>query len=63
MTVLGSDMLTIEEEPVRVVPGCEYSEGTGFEGHAFLRLPLSAREETHTISFTHQKLCMNFAML
>ena len=35
VTVLGSDMLTIEEEPVRVVPGCEYSEGTGFEGHAF----------------------------
>ena len=32
VTVLGSDMLTIEEEPVRVVPGCEYSEGTGFEG-------------------------------
>ncbi len=35
VTVLGPDMLTIEEEPVRVAPGCEYSEGTGFEGHAF----------------------------
>ena len=35
VTVLGPDMLTIEEEPVRVVPGCEYSDGTGFEGHAF----------------------------
>lgn len=35
VAVLGPDMLTIEEEPVRVAPGCEYSEGTGFEGHAF----------------------------
>ncbi len=34
-TVLDADMLTIIEEPVIVVPGCEYSEGTGFEGHAF----------------------------
>lgn len=35
VTVLGPDMLTIIEEPVRVAPGCEYCEGTGFEGHAF----------------------------
>lgn len=35
VTVLGPDMLTIVEEPVRVVPGCEYSEGTVFAGHAF----------------------------
>ena len=34
-TTLGADMLTIVEEPVFVVPGCEYSEGTVFEGHAF----------------------------
>ena len=34
-TVLGPDMLTILEEPVLVVPGCEYGEGTGFEGHEF----------------------------
>ncbi len=34
-TVLGPDMLTIEEEPVIVVPGCEYEAGTGFEGHAY----------------------------
>lgn len=33
--VLGADMLTIEEAPVTVIPGCEYSAGTGFEGHAF----------------------------
>ena len=34
-TVLGPDMLTIEEDPVYVVPGEMYAEGTGFEGHAF----------------------------
>ena len=35
VTVLGPDMLTIVEEPARVVAGCEYSEGTVFAGHAF----------------------------
>lgn len=34
-TVLDSDMLTIIENPVVVVPGCEYSAGSGFEGHAY----------------------------
>ena len=34
-TVLGPDMLTMEEEPVFVAPGAQYAEGTGFEGHAF----------------------------
>ncbi len=34
-TVLGPDMLTIVEEPKIVVPGCEYSAGTGFEGHEY----------------------------
>ena len=38
-TVLGMDMLTIEEEPVFVVPGCEYAKDTGFEGHAFFEAP------------------------
>lgn len=35
VTVLGEDMLTIEEEPKFVVPGCEYSQGSGFEGHEY----------------------------
>lgn len=34
-TVLGADMLTIIEEPVFVVPGCEYGKDSGFEGHEF----------------------------
>ena len=38
-TVLGKDMLTIVENPVIVAPGCEYGEGTGFEGHTFFEAP------------------------
>ena len=34
-TVLQADMLTIEEAPVFVAPGCEYAQGTGFEGHEY----------------------------
>ena len=33
--VLGSDMLTIVREARLIAPGCCYSEGTAFEGHAF----------------------------
>ncbi|MBQ8623053.1 MAG: family 43 glycosylhydrolase [Oscillospiraceae bacterium] len=35
LTVLDSDMLTIIEDPVIVVPGSSYSAGTSFENHAF----------------------------
>ena len=35
MTVLDSDMLTVTEDPIIVVPGAMYSSGTGFEGHAY----------------------------
>lgn len=38
-TVLGPDMLTIIENPVFVAPSEQYSEGTGFEGHAFFEGP------------------------
>ena len=34
-TVLGPDMLTVEEEPVFVAPGSVYAAGTSFENHAF----------------------------
>ena len=37
--VLDKDMLTIIEEPVTIVPGCEYSAGTQFEKHAFFEAP------------------------
>ena len=35
LTVLGPDMLTIKEDPKIIVPGSEYSAGTGYEGHAY----------------------------
>lgn len=35
VTVLGEDMLTVLQKPEIVVPGCEYSGGTEYEGHAF----------------------------
>lgn len=38
-TVLGKDMLTVTRAPAIIVPGCEYSKGTGFEGHAFFEAP------------------------
>ena len=38
-TVLGPDMLTIEEEPIFVAPPAQRAEGTGFEGHAFFEAP------------------------
>ena len=38
-TILEKDMLTVKESPVRVAPGSEYSEGTGYEGHAFFEAP------------------------
>ncbi|MCR4762825.1 MAG: family 43 glycosylhydrolase [Lachnospiraceae bacterium] len=38
-TELGPDMLTIKTAPVIVVPGSEYSAGTGFAGHAFFEAP------------------------
>ena len=35
MTVLDSDMLTILEEPVTIMPSQPYSAGSGYEGHEF----------------------------
>ncbi len=35
VTVLGEDMLTVIKPPAIIVPGSEYSEDTGFKGHAF----------------------------
>ena len=58
VTVLGPDMLTIEEEPVRVVPGCEYSEGTGFEGHAFFEAS-SIRKHNDTYYFIYSSEVMH----
>ena len=39
LTVLEPDMLTIRRGPRFVAPGNCYSQGTGFEGHAFFEAP------------------------
>lgn len=58
MTVLGADMLTIEEEPIFVCPGDEYSKGTGFEGHAFFEAP-SIRKKGSTYYFVYSSEVMH----
>lgn len=58
VTVLGEDMLTIEEDPVLVAPGCEYSEGTGFEGHEFFEAS-SIRKVKDTYYFIYSSVVMH----
>lgn len=58
VTVLGPDMLTIAEEPVFVAPGCEYSQGTGFEGHEFFEAP-SIRKIGKKYYFIYSSIVMH----
>lgn len=57
-TVLEPDMLTIKEAPVFVVPGVEYEQGTGFEGHAFFEAP-SIRKKGDTYYFIYSSTPMH----
>ena len=57
-TVLEADMLTIKEEPVFVAPGCEYSEGSGFEGHEFFEAP-SIRKVDQTYYLIYSSIVMH----
>ena len=57
-TVLGPDMVTMLEEPVFVAPGCEYAEGTGFEGHAFFEAS-SIRQRGNTYYFVYSSTVMH----
>ena len=57
-TVLGPDMVTIEEEPVFVAPGSVYSAGTGFEGHAFFEAS-SIRKRGDTYYFVYSSEVMH----
>lgn len=57
-TVLGPDMLTIIEDPVIVVPGGEYEQGTGFEGHAFFEAS-SIRKIKDTYYFIYSSSVMH----
>lgn len=57
-TVLEADMLTIREEPVFVAPGSCYSQGTGYEGHAFFEAP-SIRKIKDTYYFIYSSQVMH----
>ena len=57
-TVLGPDMVTIEEEPVFVAPGDQYAAGTGFEGHAFFEAS-SIRKRGDTYYFVYSSEVMH----
>ena len=57
-TVLDKDMMTILEKPVFVAPGAQYSEGTGFEGHAFFEAP-SIRKIGDTYYFIYSSQVMH----
>lgn len=58
VTVLGPDMLTIEEAPVFVAPGCEYGKGSSFEGHEFFEAP-SIRKMDDTYYFIYSSVVMH----
>ncbi len=57
-TVLGADMLTIKEAPVFVAPGCEYGQGSSFEGHEFFEAP-SIRKIGDTYYFVYSSVVMH----
>ncbi len=57
-TVLGPDMLTVIEDPIIIAPGSCYSEGTGFEGHAFFEAP-SIRKIGDTYYFVYSSEVMH----
>lgn len=58
LTVLDKDMLTIKRAPEFVAPGNCYSEGTGFEGHAFFEAP-SIRKHEDTYYFIYSSEVMH----
>ncbi|MBR4067300.1 MAG: family 43 glycosylhydrolase [Clostridia bacterium] len=58
MVELEADMLTIKGDMRIVVPGVEYAEGTGFEGHAFFEAP-SIRKHGDTYYFVYSSTPMH----
>ena len=51
-------LLTVLEEPVFVVPGCEYSTGTGFEGHEYFEAA-SIRKKDDLYIFVYSSVVMH----
>ena len=58
MTVLGSDMLTMIEEPVTVMPSQPYAKGSGYEGHEFFEAS-SIRKYGETYYFVYSSVVMH----
>lgn len=58
VTVLGPDMLTIEEAPRLIVPGACYAKGTSFEGFAFFEAS-SIRKRGDTYYFVYSSTAMH----
>lgn len=56
--MLDKDMLTVIEGPVFVVPGCEYSEGTGFEGFEYFEAA-SIRKKDDMYLFVYSSIQMH----
>lgn len=57
-TVIGPDMLTIQEETVIVAPSEPYSKGSGFEGHQFFEAP-SMRKRGDTYYLVYSSVVMH----
>ena len=56
--MLDKDMITVLEGPVIVAPGCEYSEGTGFEGHEYFEAA-SIRKKDDMYIFVYSGVVMH----
>ena len=56
--VLGLDMLTVLEDPVLVIPGKFYSQGTGFERREFFEAP-SIRKHGNTYYLIYSSVAMH----
>lgn len=56
--MLDKDMLTVIEGPVFVVPGCEYSEGSGFEGFEYFEAA-SIRKKDDMYFFVYSSIQMH----
>ncbi|NLK86752.1 MAG: family 43 glycosylhydrolase [Clostridiaceae bacterium] len=54
-TVLGPDMLTIEEEPVFIAPSEPYAKGSGYEGHEYFEAA-SIRKRGDTYYFVYSSV-------
>ena len=58
VTVLGPDMLTVEEETKILVPSAPYSQGSGFEGHEFFEASSIRKvKDTYYFIYSSIKFC------